>query len=324
MRFLGKGVGVVDMGLRWRELVALGKIQTICTIKSPSTGKLIPIRYGLRVSPEENKEIVPFSVHHESDQHLEFIQPLPKARNFQLDHDIPLSMRPVLDYRTLYTTLDPGIVKIEPNEPQYLIPRAHIEPECSLCTGANTLLQREPLATLTPMGNNRPWQFHWNIAPQDPRGHFLLVPDVQEPSNRRSQALSEADIEDLIDLMHHSIPSSRGELGFIGYNSIGAGASQNHIHCHSYYSSSPLLSTSGPQKDPFFEGPGNVTMSTRIKLHGSDCQCSCVHINFQIAKMSDIPVVAKEVFSFLEHLWSESVPFNLVIGKGSIYVFLRR
>ncbi len=77
-----------------------------------------------------------------------------------------------------------------------------------------------------------PWDVFHNISPADRRGHFLLLPSLlNEEMNWRGQSLTKEDCHDLVHLTGEIEPV--GSM-FIGYNSVGAGASQNHIHCHSW------------------------------------------------------------------------------------------
>ena len=84
-------------------------------------------------------------------------------------------------------------------------------------------------------GNNNilttPWDVFHNISPADRRGHFLLLPSLlNEEQNWRGQLLTKGDCHDLVHLTSTIEPA--GSM-FLGYNSVGAGASQNHVHCHS-------------------------------------------------------------------------------------------
>ena len=79
---------------------------------------------------------------------------------------------------------------------------------------------------------NTPWDVYHNVSPADSRGHFLIIPTIDEQykeSNWRGQLFTKNDCYDVIHLTSTIHPM--GSI-FIGYNSVGAGASQNHIHCH--------------------------------------------------------------------------------------------
>lgn len=77
-----------------------------------------------------------------------------------------------------------------------------------------------------------PWDVFHNISPADRRGHFLFLPSLlNKEDNWRGQLLTKGDCHDLVHLTSTIEPA--GSM-FLGYNSVGAGASQNHIHCHSW------------------------------------------------------------------------------------------
>jgi hypothetical protein len=77
-----------------------------------------------------------------------------------------------------------------------------------------------------------PWDVYHNISPADRRGHFLLMPSLLDKErNWRGQEFTENDCHDMVHLTSTIEPV--GSM-FLGYNSVGAGASQNHIHCHSW------------------------------------------------------------------------------------------
>lgn len=77
-----------------------------------------------------------------------------------------------------------------------------------------------------------PWDVFHNISPADRRGHFLFLPSLlNKELNWRGQYLTKGDCHDLVHLTSTIEPA--GSM-FLGYNSVGAGASQNHVHCHSW------------------------------------------------------------------------------------------
>jgi hypothetical protein len=82
---------------------------------------------------------------------------------------------------------------------------------------------------LSPL--HTPWDVFHNVSPADARGHFLLLPTISETRNWRGQVFTAKDCRDMIHLTNTIEPP--GSL-LIGYNSVGAGASQNHIHCHAW------------------------------------------------------------------------------------------
>jgi hypothetical protein len=94
------------------------------------------------------------------------------------------------------------------------------------------------------------WDVFHNIGPADRRGHFLLLPSLlNKERNWRGQRLTKDDCHDLVHLASAIEPV--GSM-FLGYNSVGAGASQNHIHCHSW----PYPSIDSPTIDDKNEAQG--------------------------------------------------------------------
>jgi hypothetical protein len=99
-------------------------------------------------------------------------------------------------------------------------------------------LELRPLVGCLYLKNNiflsplhTPWDIFHNVSPADARGHFLLLPTLSETTNWRGQDFTAKDCYDMIHIAHAIDPP--GSL-FLGYNSVGAGASQNHIHCHAW------------------------------------------------------------------------------------------
>lgn len=99
------------------------------------------------------------------------------------------------------------------------------------------------------------WDVFHNISPADRRGHFLFLPTLlNKERNWRGQYLTEDDCHDLVHLTSTVEPV--GSM-FLGYNSVGAGASQNHIHCHSWPYPSIDSTRSDIENDASKEVSGN-------------------------------------------------------------------
>eukprot|EP00970_Alexandrium_tamarense_P008773 scaffold1698_cov201-Alexandrium_tamarense.AAC.2 len=83
------------------------------------------------------------------------------------------------------------------------------------------------------------WDVYHNISPIDPRGHFLLLPTMENSEdNWRDQSLARSDCQCMTYFASTIHPPGSMVLSF---NSVGAGASQNHIHCHAWVSPPPPL-----------------------------------------------------------------------------------
>ncbi|KAL3786718.1 hypothetical protein ACHAWO_013705 [Cyclotella atomus] len=83
-----------------------------------------------------------------------------------------------------------------------------------------------------------PWDVFHNISPVDPRGHFLLLPDISDKKQWRDQSLDADDCYNLTYLASTIQPHGSMVLSF---NSVSAGASQNHIHAHAWLNPPPPL-----------------------------------------------------------------------------------
>lgn len=102
----------------------------------------------------------------------------------------------------------------------------------SFVTGPLRLELRPKVASLFCDGMTTSWDVFHNISPADTRGHFLLLPTlVDKTKNWRGQSFTNDDCIDLVYLTNSIEPP--GSL-FLGYNSVGGAASQNHIHCHAW------------------------------------------------------------------------------------------
>ena len=80
-----------------------------------------------------------------------------------------------------------------------------------------------------------------NVSPCDARGHFLLLPTIDDERNWRAQALARADAFDLA-----ALSLSTNATMVVCFNSVGAGASQNHCHCHAWPSLAPYACERAP------------------------------------------------------------------------------
>ena len=82
------------------------------------------------------------------------------------------------------------------------------------------------------------WDVYHNVSPVDPRGHFLLLPAMDDQKNWRCQSLTHSDCQD-VTYLASTIKPARSSV--ITFNSVGAGATQNHIHLHLWPSPPPPL-----------------------------------------------------------------------------------
>lgn len=128
--------------------------------------------------------------------------------------------------------------------------------------------------------HERLWDIYHNISPVDPRGHFLLLPDLdRSKENWRDQSLIATDCHDMTYLASTMQPV--GSL-MITFNSVGAGASQNHIHCHGWVCPPPpLLQGRG---SGYYAVEDATALSTLIMPEGTtvsllDHPCTCIKLS---------------------------------------------
>lgn len=152
-----------------------------------------------------------------------------------------------------------------------------------------------PYADNAPEGSTDEsyWDVYHNISPVDPRGHFLLLPTFQVETNWRDQSLIAKDCHDVTYLASTIYPL--GSL-MLSFNSVGAGASQNHIHLHAWVCPSPPLLDSTNKKNGihgYAVTEAKALSGQQLKLpHGTtvsllDYPCACIKLSISIPKTSD-------------------------------------
>jgi len=139
------------------------------------------------------------------------------------------------------------------------------------------------LSTRPDEADNRMWDIYHNISPVDPRGHFLLIPNLElSKENWRDQSLITEDCHDITCLASTIEPA--GSL-VITFNSVGAGASQNHIHCHGWVCPPPPLLKEGKRNNYAVE---DAAVSSSLNLQRGatvsllDYPCTCIKLSVTI------------------------------------------
>ena len=209
-----------------------------------------------------------------------------------------------------------------PAAPNFASLPPHDEAICSFCTGPLRLAAR-PMVAQSVLGSKRCWDVHYNISPQEPGGHFLLVPEIAVAANRRAQRLLAADCEDLIWLGR----ACERRL-CVSYNAPNAGASQNHLHVHAWVydegkeqyavtAAAPVESTRvriGPVDACVLDWPAAAI----LLRGGTPVQVGAVlHRLCEQVPTHNVAVIGEETFVFLrspDGQTSDAVP-NLKIGS---------
>lgn len=209
-----------------------------------------------------------------------------------------------------------------PAAPNFAALPPHDEAVCSLCSGPLRLALR-PAIAYAELPSGRCWDVHYNIAPIEPNGHFLLVPDISLPGSRRAQRLLAPDA---VDLWHINEACSGGKNMCFVFNSPNAGASQNHIHAHAWVFETPYPIT----RARAIEGTATSLMAGAVRACVLDWPASVIRLSgtsaeevgaaiFQLCEMAPVHNVAyigKDTFFFArsaEGEVSDAVP-NLKVG----------
>ncbi|MEM7793301.1 MAG: hypothetical protein AAF579_02485 [Cyanobacteria bacterium P01_C01_bin.118] len=160
-----------------------------------------------------------------------------------------------------------------------------------------SLLHRKPL--LTAKFKHSEWYAHYNVAPLDQGGHFLWVPKgpADNPLPHSPQELSFEILDDALQIysqLNHTI---------LFFNTLHAGASVNHIHLQALYQRYPLP----------IESATIVDYKGYRLLDNYPIQA--------IVFSTHTPV--QEIFTCVDRLRQETVPFNLIMVKDWILVVMR-
>ena len=195
--------GPVDSGLwqaEWLRLVRAGAISSTASLEGRT------FRYGLRL--DDDGSIVEFC------EDGDGTKPSLAARASTVG-GYPILLRA---NRALRPPAAPKLGDLVP----------HDEATCSMCSGP-LRLELRPMVAQAVAATGRCWDVHFNISPMEPRGHFLLVPEIARAANRRQQKLTAEDCVDLV-----AIGRACASQLCVNFNAPRAGASQNHLHAHAW------------------------------------------------------------------------------------------
>lgn len=243
-------IASIDLSGRWIDLVRQGKVSATVQVPVPTSDgqddRTIPVRYGVRlVEKKTTKQFICEEFVEEADSELnqkgiqsELVQSINETLRkvqgednasgppvkFVLDGDFAAQLQLV---RTLRPVPSPGFAGATSS-----IPPTYDATTDSFVTGPLRLELRPRVASLLVNGMKTPWDVFHNVSPADTRGHFLLLPTLADQTkNWRGQLFTDDDCNDMVFLTSSIEPA--GSL-FLGYNSVGGAASQNHIHCHAW------------------------------------------------------------------------------------------
>jgi len=164
-----------------------------------------------------------------------------------------------------------------------------------------------------------PWDVFHNISPVDPRGHYLLLPDISSKDQWRDQSLNSGDCYDLTYLASTIKPYGSMVLSF---NSVNAGASQNHIHAHAWLNPPPpLLYRNDPTAaiDSVYAVTKSLSIASLNLAHGVTASllkypCTCVKLSasHKDDSCSDLKEIGTALFKIVGVAQKIQSPHNVV------------
>jgi hypothetical protein len=266
-------IASADLSRKWMDLVRDGQVAAKITV--PRESGDISVTYGVELV--EEKQCRDFI---ESDDPLIQQMSSKLGLSYAVDGEFAAQLQLV---RTLRPPPSPGFSGSTSSAPP-----PYDSATDSFVTGPLRLELRPLVATLSLEGLVTPWDVFHNVSPADTRGHFLLLPTLSETCNWRGQAVTKQDCNDVVRLASSIQPA--GSL-LLGFNSVGAGASQNHIHVHAW--PNPPL--------PLAQAEGQYPICSVTTIHDFCDIGDAVEVSF-----IEYPVFCVQLSAGLEHLDSLS------------------
>ncbi|KAL9185632.1 hypothetical protein ACHAXT_003409 [Thalassiosira profunda] len=259
------GLGGVDLSTRWEELVAGGHVAASTQLTNDDDSEGLLVRYGVRLEEEGSRllefaEIAPGQEDSAAalrDHALSINATLAELQS----KDAGMAMECVYDgpyaiQLQLVRTLRPPRSKemlgsngdaeersscrpppYDATKDSFLVGPLRLFGEAGEFHGEGEPRERAARVSV-PRDGSKNWDVFHNISPVDPRGHFLLLPNVADECQWRDQSLTPDDCHDLTRLASTVAP--KGSMA-ISFNSVSAGASQNHVHAHAWPNPPPPL-----------------------------------------------------------------------------------
>ena len=364
-------IASVDLAQKWYELVRAGDVVATTTIPADdgaADGKVHTLRYGIRTvdrgadGEESSTACMEFVEEITSDDDAsKSTHPLVEQINATLSRmqsiisagDGPTRQQSPSQYAVQYErrgnfsaqlqlvrTLRPppsagfaasggDVVTCHP--PPY-------DPEMDSFVVGPLRLQLRPLvATISaaPPADTKElstsWEIYHNVSPADCRGHYLLIPALaEEETSWRGQILIESDCKDLVVLASTIEPA--GSV-LICYNSVGAGASQNHIHTHMWPSPPiPLLPEEGSDEVHGWDcyaasraaAASSFEVESCVEVAMLEYPCCCIKLSS--LKTDQLGLVLAKVVDVVQSQFD--APHNVCLlnrpdGVVDVYVFVR-
>eukprot|EP00980_Cylindrotheca_fusiformis_P004807 scaffold1028_cov135-Cylindrotheca_fusiformis.AAC.17 len=317
-------IASLDLSRRWLDLVQNNQVEANIQLSEGADDKTFGVRYGVRIATRNNKQS--------------------RCEEFVIQDDDPTTMTRSEKVRTINETLaslqndDSSSIKYEmdgdfcaqlqlvrtlrPPPSQGFsgavssVPPPYKAETDSFVTGPLKLDLRPLVGEVNLPSLNTNWDIFHNVSPADTRGHFLLLPTLADKEkNWRGQVITAVDCHDLVQMTNSIRP--HGSL-LVGFNSVGAGASQNHIHCHSWPSPPlPLLKVN--DADESCNGWNAYAVSKTESIYDfydvDEGKVECSYLKYPVfciqlsASTENLPLLSKALSTSLDAVGD--APFNI-------------
>lgn len=336
-------IGSVDLSWEWLQLVRGGKVSVVTPVQ-----KGAKVRFGVRFVPgPTNGNEKEGDLMGRCETFAEVLGDESREMNSFVRESLSNSLEEKGSATVQFERHDPYAVELQlvrklrpPPSPGFSTKPSSTPPPYnketdSFVTGPLRLQLRDPVWTIRLYGMSTGWDVFHDVAPTDTRGHFLILPTLADKRNWRGQQLTKSDVSDLILLS--STISPEGSL-LVSYNSPGAGASQNHMHCHVW----PTPPVSLIQEENGWEvyaaskapSAGSVGLGKGVLVRLLDYPVFCIKLSSTSGNRS-LKIMAKALSMILDV--AGDVPHNVCFlnrppsdkskegGPGEVdaYVFLR-
>lgn len=350
-------IGGVDLSERWTQLVTEGHIVATTSLKDDEDSSELQVAYGVKFQEDNLIEFVSIVDETGASPHRERIQgineTLTAAQRGNADDAVQCVYDgPYVAQLQLVRTLRPKRSTsmsseatrsrctpppYDPSIDSFVVGPLRLYGESGEFHGEG---RPRELAARLKVDRGEGWPSYWdvfhNVSPVDPRGHYLLLPanvDERHGPAWRDQSLSPTDCYDLMFLASTIEPEGSSVITF---NSVGAGASQNHIHCHLWHNPPIPLAGRSCYAALQAEAEASFTIHEGLSISLLDYPCTCIKVSSSYSDAADRPASLHLASSALSKIVSlaqdKELPHNVALinhldsrnGGVDAYVFFRR
>jgi len=171
---------------------------------------------------------------------------------------------------------------------------------CRFCQLA-TEPQEDELAIIE-VADGRQWKVLSNPNPFEKEGDLVLIPVAE----KRPQFITKEDVIDVLEIV------TKSQNLFLFFNQVGAGAWYNHVHFRGIYDRGQLSLY-------------NIDTEVIETIRDTSIY-RLLHYPAKgyLIEGDDCSSIAEVAFDFIKGAQEKSIPFNLVVLKNKIFIFLRK